>query len=62
MCALILSLILTSCARQTPTAVPDEQAPVCLVMTTISFDRLNDTAETIAQIKEHNAVLAELCK
>jgi len=31
-------------------------------MTTISFDRLNDTAETIAQIKEHNAVLAELCK
>jgi hypothetical protein len=30
-------------------------------MTKIRYSRLHDTAETISQVIEHNAVLTELC-
>lgn len=59
--ALILPLILISCASPTSTAALDGHASFCDIAKVISFDRLHDTAETIAQVKEHNAVYSKLC-
>lgn len=57
-----LLLILPSCATLIPTAVPN--APLsayCQVDRAISYDRLNDTAPTITEVKAHNAVFDGLC-
>jgi hypothetical protein len=59
--ALILLPTLTACASLTNTAAIKGHASFCDVAKPISFSRLRDTAETIAAIKEHNAVHDELC-
>jgi hypothetical protein len=59
--ALILLPTLTACAALTSTAGIKGHASFCDVAKPISFSRLNDTAETIAAVKEHNAVYDELC-
>lgn len=57
-CVGTLLLILAACVTPTQTAVPDS---ACLTFKVIQFDRLNDTLETIAQVKEHNAAWRALC-
>ena len=53
--ALAALLILTSCAAST---VSDS---ACLVFEPIHGDRVNDTAETMQQIDEHNAAGVKVC-
>jgi len=55
---LLLPLILACSAPQTPIAVTD----FCAIAKVIQFSRLNDTLETIAAVKEHNAVYETLCQ
>jgi len=54
---LLLPLTQACSALQTPTAVTD----FCAVAKVIQFSRLSDTLETIAAVKEHNAVYETLC-
>lgn len=65
MLQLPLLLILTGCVGQTPTAGTDSAAAgaasFCQVARIIRFSRLQDTPQTIEQIKEHNAVWHKLC-
>jgi hypothetical protein len=59
LCGLFL---LSGCATQTPTPATDGRASFCQIAKVIRFSRLNDTPETIEQIKEHNAVYAKICQ
>lgn len=59
--ALILPLILTSCASLTKIPATSA-ASFCDIARPIQFSRLHDTAETIAAIKEHNAVYDQMCR
>lgn len=52
-------LLLLSCAGQTPT--PGPSAAVCLIWKPTSFDRLNDTLETIERAKAQNKVRKDYC-
>lgn len=61
LCAMLLLATLTACAPLTPIPEIDGHASFCQVAKIIRFSRLNDTPETIEQIKEHNAVFAKLC-
>ena len=54
---LLLPLTLACSAPQTTIAVTD----FCAIAKVIQFSRLNDTLETIAAVKEHNAVYHTLC-
>lgn len=54
---LLLPLIQACCGPQTPIAGTE----FCAVAKVIQFSRLNDTLETIAAVKEHNAVYHTLC-
>ena len=54
---LLLPLTQACSALQTPTAGTD----FCAIAKVIQFSRLNDTLETIAAVKEHNAVYHTLC-
>ena len=54
---LLLPLTQACSALQTPIAVTD----FCAVAKVIQFSRLSDTLETIAAVKEHNAVYETLC-
>lgn len=51
---------LTACESPTR-SVGTEPSAFCLIAQPIIFDRLRDTEETIAQVKEHNAVGVKLC-
>ena len=55
---LLLPLIQACSALQTTTAGTD----FCAIAKVIQFSRLNDTLETIAAVKEHNAVYETLCQ
>lgn len=57
----LLPLTLAACGLLTPTPATDGDAGFCDVAKVITFSRLQDTPETIEQIKEHNAVFAKLC-
>jgi hypothetical protein len=61
--SLSLSLTLQACA--TPTPIPVTSAPpvdlACSEFPRLSFDRLNDTLQTIAQIKAYDAGRDKLC-
>lgn len=60
----LMVMALTGCASQISSAgieVRPGSALFCSEAQPITFDRLADTAETIAQIKEHNAVGQKLC-
>lgn len=74
LCGLLLLgtlLILPSCASLTSTAGRDASAPdvtttraetsYCRVARPLSYDRLADTEQTVAEIKSHNAVYDGLC-
>lgn len=60
-------LILTACGPQTQTLgiktqiVAAPPADACKVFKLIVFSRLHDTAETIRQVKAHNARWESLC-
>lgn len=54
---LLLPLTQACSALQTPIAATD----FCAIAKVIQFSRLNDTLETIAAVKEHNAVYETLC-
>ncbi len=53
--ALILLPTLTACQTTTPSSEISSQADFCQVAKAIYYSR-HDTAPTIAQIREHNAV------
>lgn len=55
--AMLLPLIQACSAPQTQIAGTE----FCAVAKVIQFSRLNDTLETIAAVKEHNAVYHTLC-
>ena len=55
---LLLPLTQACSAPQIPIAGTD----FCAVAKVIQFSRLNDTLETIAAVKEHNAVYETLCQ
>ena len=54
---LAMPLILAGCLTTTPTSVIDTS---CLANEPIRYSR-RDTAETIVQIRRHNAAYASLC-
>lgn len=59
---LSVSVMLAGCQTKTPTvSVATKSAPFCKVAEPI-FYHAADTVETVKQIREHNAVGAELCK
>jgi hypothetical protein len=60
--ALILLPTLNGCAPQIQTPEIKSHASFCEIAKKITFSRLNDTEQTIKEIKEHNAVFAELCE
>lgn len=57
----LMPLILAGCALLTPTPEINPSLVVCESFRVITYSRLNDTEETIRQIREHNAVYRELC-
>lgn len=68
-CALTLPLILTACAslknltgRNEPAAAPDAVSVFCQSVQPIRPSRKHDTAETLTQIDELNAVWVRLCR
>lgn len=56
--AVASSMILTACV-QTPTTATDAS---CLAFGVITFSASGDSAETIRQVREHNAVWRALCE
>lgn len=61
-CALISLLTLAACATLgTSSHGKTEPSSFCLLAKPIRFSARNDTLETIAQVKEHNAVGKKLC-
>ncbi len=54
---LVVPLMLAGCQTTTPTAVIDTS---CLAMEPITYSR-RDTAETVTQIRQHNAAFKALC-
>lgn len=57
----LLLLTLAACASQTPTPVTSPAVAACAAFSRITFDRLNDTAPTITQIKAYDAARDALC-
>jgi succinate dehydrogenase/fumarate reductase-like Fe-S protein len=55
------AIILSACATLTPTLAPEPPSAACGAFKLIGFDRLNDTDETLVQVKRHNAVWRCLC-
>lgn len=54
-------LTLAACAPLTRTVGISTQPAACLEFRPIQFSRLNDTEQTIAAVKAHNAVWDKLC-
>jgi hypothetical protein len=66
LCAIALPLILQACGHLIPSRVTEgaaapAAASFCDVAKPIVFSRLHDTAETIEQVKAHNAKGEALC-
>lgn len=53
-------LTLAACASRTSTAALDRRI-VCVAFEPIMYDRLNDTAPTIAAVKENNKAWDAVC-
>jgi hypothetical protein len=58
---LALALTLAACATLTPIPETDPALVACEAFAPIRYSRLQDTEETIRQVREHNAVYAALC-
>ena len=65
---LVVALTSVSCStlqasgRPTPTAATEVQPVACTAFAPIMFSRLQDTEETIAAVKQHNATYDALCR
>lgn len=62
--SLLTPLLLTACATPQPFAPPiptAETNTACIAFSRMTFDRLNDTLPTIAQIKAYDAARDSLC-
>ena len=53
----VLLLSLMSCSQTSSTVTSD----FCLIAEPIRYSKSKDTAETVAQVREHNAVWKRLC-
>lgn len=60
MCAIISLVTLSGCATTIHSAVPTDKV-TCAAIQPVYWSK-NDTDKTIAQIKEHNAAWASICK
>lgn len=60
--ALIAALTASMSACVTPISIPETETRVaCESFRIITFSRQQDTEETIAQVREHNAAYEALC-
>ena len=58
---LLFSMTLAACPKTRTTAMPEASFVPCAALKPISFSASQDTEITVRQIREYNAVLAELC-
>lgn len=57
----LLSITLLQGCETTPTTAIPEQCVPCEVLEIVTFSGRDDTAETVRQVREQNAVIKELC-
>jgi len=58
----LLSMTLTACETTQIIGTRGPNNPLCIAMKPVTFSAMNDTPETIMQIRENNAAWDAVCK